>query len=325
MPFRITRPKMWSLVVLIFCYLPPGDLAASRLRVVTTIMPLTDMVKQIAADEIHLFGLIPPGVNSHTFQPTPGDVRQLSEADLVILNGLQLEIPTENLVRRIGKANVMVLKLGDQTLQRSEWVFDFSFPLHLGHPNPHLWLNVAYAMTYTTLIRDQLSQLDPPNRMHYDHNADTYLNQLRTVDHCIAEGIKTIPLHHRKLLTYHDAWPYFARRYGLTILGALQPANFFEPSPREVARLIDQLRQEKVPAIFGSALFSSKILTKIAAETGVRYVNTLRDDMLPGVQGEQRHSYAGMMIDNVTTIVEALGGSPQLFTACVSPPVSQVR
>jgi ABC-type Zn uptake system ZnuABC Zn-binding protein ZnuA len=176
----------------------------------------------------------------------------------------------------------MILKLGEQTLKRSEWVFDFSFPAQLGHPNPHLWLNVAYAMTYTSLIRDQLSKLDPANHLRYHRNATRYLSRLRQLDHCISNAIKTIPLHHRKLLTYHDAWPYFARRYGLTV-------------------------------------------AKIAAETGVRYVNALRDDMLPGVQGEKRHSYAGMMIDNVTTIVEALGGNPQSLTACLSTPVSQVR
>lgn len=316
---------MWPLIVLLLCAIPSTNLAASRPRVVTTVMPLTDMVKQVASETIQLYGLIPPGVNSHTFQPTPSDVKRLAEADLVILNGLQLEVPTDKLVRRIGKPDVIILKLGDQTLRRSKWVFDFSFPAQLGNPNPHLWLNVAYAMTYITLIRDQLGQLDPINQPHYHRNAARYLNQLRQLDHCIENAVKTIPLQHRKLLTYHDAWPYFARRYGLTVLGAVQPANFFEPSPRDVAQLIEQLRQEKVPAIFGSAVFSSKILAKIAAETGVRYVNALRDDMLPGVQGEKRHSYTGMMIDNVATIVDALGGNPQSLTACLSTPVSQVR
>ncbi|MCZ6875332.1 MAG: metal ABC transporter substrate-binding protein [bacterium] len=303
--------------------IPSDSHPASRLRVVTTVMPLTDMVQQIAGDAIQLHGLIPAGANAHTFQPTPRHARYLAEADLVVLNGLQLDIPTEQLVNSIGKPNVTILKLGDQTIKRSDWVFDFSFPARQEHPNPHLWLNVAYSMTYITLIRDQLSRLDAANQQLYHRNAKRYLKQLKQLDACMTDAIRTIPLHHRKLLTYHDAWPYFARRYGLTVLGAVQPANFFEPAPREVAHLIEQLRQEEVPAIFGSAVFASKILAKIAAETGVRYVNTLRDDVLPGVQGEKRHSYAGMMIENVTTIVEALGGDPQSFTTCVSTTVWQ--
>jgi ABC-type Zn uptake system ZnuABC Zn-binding protein ZnuA len=297
--------------------------SASRLRVVTTVMPLTDMVQQITGDAIQLHGLVPAGTNAHTFQPTPRDARYLAEADLVILNGLQLEIPTEQLVRGIAKPDVTLLKLGDQTIERSDWVFDFSFPVRQGHPNPHLWLNVAYSMTYVTLIRDQLSRLDAANHQLYHRNAARYLNQLKQLDACITDAIRTIPLHQRKLLTYHDAWPYFARRYGLTVLGAAQPTNFFEPSPREVALLIEQLRQERVAAIFGSAVFASKILAKIAAETGIRYINTLRDDTLPGAQGEKRHSYTGMMIENVTTIVEALGGDPQSFITCVSTALLQ--
>jgi ABC-type Zn uptake system ZnuABC Zn-binding protein ZnuA len=120
---------------LILCFLaislwliPSDSHPATRLRVVTTVMPLTDMVQQIAGDAIQLSGLVPAGANSHTFHLTPRDARYLAEADLVVLNGLQFEIPTEQLFSGIGKPNVTILKLGDQTIKRSEWVFDFSFP-----------------------------------------------------------------------------------------------------------------------------------------------------------------------------------------------------
>jgi ABC-type Zn uptake system ZnuABC Zn-binding protein ZnuA len=135
--------------------------------------------------------------------------------------------------------------------------------------------------------------------------------------------MRTLEPQQRKLLTYHDSWPYFARRYGLTIVGAIQPAHFSEPSPREVARLIDQLRREKVPAVFGSEVFPSKVLHKIASEAGVRYVTTLRDDVLPGTAGETDHSYTGMMRYNVTTMLEALGGTPATFTTCLQEPVTR--
>jgi ABC-type Zn uptake system ZnuABC Zn-binding protein ZnuA len=281
------------------------------------------MVKRVAGDMLHVQGLVPEGVNSHTFQPAPGDVQHLAGADLVVLNGLDLEIPIEKLLRSSGKPGVTVVKLGDQTISRAEWVFDTSFPKSHGHPNPHLWLNVAYAMHYVGLIRDHVSALDRDHAAVYQQNAAAYLIQLAQLDHCIAAAMRTLEPQQRKLLTYHDSWPYFARRYGLTIVGVLQPANFSEPSPREVARLIDQLRREKVPAIFGSEVFPSKVLHKMASEAGVRYVTSLRDDVLPGPPGETDHSYTGMMRYNVTTMLEALGGTPVPFTTCLQEPATR--
>ena len=297
-----------------------GTAAAATLRVVTTVAPLTDMVRQVGGDALHVHGLVPAGVNSHTFQPAPGDVQYLAQADLVVLNGLDLEVPIEKLVRSSGKQGVTVLKLGEKTISRAEWVFDFSFPKARGHPNPHLWLNVDYAMRYVTLIRDQMSALDHGNAAVYHRQAAYYLTQLAHLDHCIAGAMRTLAPSQRTLLTYHDSWPYFARRYGMTVIGAVQPANFAEPAPREVARLIDQLRREKVPAVFGSEVFPSKVLQKIATEAGVRYVTTLRDDVLPGHPGEADHSYIGMMRHNVTTMLAALGGTPAAFTACLQTP-----
>jgi ABC-type Zn uptake system ZnuABC Zn-binding protein ZnuA len=166
------------------------------------------------------------------------------------------------------------------------------------------------------LIRDQLSQLDPDHKTLYHDKAARLLTELTHLDRCIAAAVDTIPASQRKLLTYHDSWPYFARRYGMTVVGAIQPANFAEPSPREVARMIDQLRTEKVPAIFGSEVFPSKVMEKIAREARVRYVTSLRDDVLPGIPGEPQHSYIGMMVANIATMVSALDGTTQTFETC---------
>ena len=298
-----------------FCL--PG-VTAAPLRVVTTVAPITDLTARIGGQGIHLHGLVPEGVNAHTFHPTPRDVRHLAEADLVILNGVALEIPTEKLVRSSGKPGVTVLKLGDNTITRAEWLFDTSFPQAQGQPNPHLWLNVAHAMTYARLIRDQLSTLDRANAARYHRNAAVYQRRLQQLDRCIATAINSIPPDHRTLLTYHDSWPYFAARYGMRVLGAIQPANFAEPSAREVARIIRQIRQVNVPAIFGSAVFPSPVLATIAAETGVVYVKALRDDVLPGTPGAPEYSYVGMMLANVRTMVTALGGTPATLDACTT-------
>jgi ABC-type Zn uptake system ZnuABC Zn-binding protein ZnuA len=131
------------------------------------------------------------------------------------------------------------------------------------------------------------------------------------LDQAVAAAVATIPPQNRKLLTYHDSFAYFAPRYGMTVIGAIEPASFSEPSPREVARVIRQLKQAKVPAIFGSEVFPSKVLNQIGREAGVKFVETLRDDDLPGTPGSPEHSYSGMMLEDVRTMVTALGGNPQ--------------
>src|SRR5205085_10564 len=119
----------------------------------------------------------------------------------------------------------------------------------------------------------------------------------------------------RKLLTYHDSFAYFAPRYGMTVIGAIQPADFAEPSPKEVADLINQIKAEGVPAIFGSEVFPSKVLDQIGREAGVQYIDTLRDDDMPGDPAAPEHTYFGMMLEDVATMTGALGGDPSALAA----------
>jgi ABC-type Zn uptake system ZnuABC Zn-binding protein ZnuA len=144
--------------------------------------------------------------------------------------------------------------------------------------------------------------------VQYRERTQHYTSRLSALDRAISAAVATIPPQHRKLLTYHDSFAYFAPRYGLTVIGAIEPASFAEPSPREVTRVIRQLKQEKVPAVFGSEVFPSKVLNQIGREAGVRFVDTLRDDDLPGAPGSPEHSYIGMMLEDVRTMVNALGG-----------------
>jgi ABC-type Zn uptake system ZnuABC Zn-binding protein ZnuA len=252
----------------------------------------------------------------------PSDVKILGEADLLIVNGLALEEPTLKLAQANLKPKAALLRLGDKTISENEYIYDFSFPKSRGHPNPHLWLNPQYALRYATLIRDELVRIDPNNKAAYEQNAAAYLKKLEALDRAIEEAVKTIPESNRRLLTYHDSWPYFARRYGFQVIGAVQPSDFADPSPREVKRLIDQIRKEKVPAVFGSEVFPSPVLEQIAKEGKTRYIDKLRDDELPGKPGEARHSYIGMMIENLTIMFEALGGSAEALKKVDPAPVA---
>jgi ABC-type Zn uptake system ZnuABC Zn-binding protein ZnuA len=282
-----------------------------KLDVVTSVSPITNIIKNVGGNRIDLTGLVPEGVNSHTFELVPSDVVKVNNADLVIIDGLGLETNVEDVAQQAQSHNpqLKILKLGDNSITPSQWVFDFSFPKEEGDPNPHLWLNVAYAMKFANLTRDKLMEMDPRNAQYYSDNTNRYISLLKKLDDGIMQAVQTVPEENRKLLTYHDSWAYFATRYNMTVIGAVQPSDFGEPTPQEVARLIDQIRSERVPVIFASEVFPIEVVDQIANEGNVEIVETLSDDDLPGNPGDPNHSYVGMMLENMENMLVPLGGN----------------
>lgn len=276
--------------------------------VVTTVAPLTDLVRQVMKGRGEPTGLVPDGVDSHTYEPSPRDARTLSEAKLFIANGMSLEEPVLRLAEANLPADGLLVTLADRTVAQDEWVFDFSFPNDGGVPNPHLWLDVGHAMDYVKHIRDSLVDCDPEGRKTYHENTEDYLKELTALDEAITEALHTVPEANRKLVTYHDSWPYFGQRYGIDVVGAVQPSDFSEPSAAEVRKIIEQVDAEHVPAVFGSEAFPSPVVAVIADEAEAVYVEKLRDDELPGQRGDPEHSYIGMMVLNVRAMVDNLGG-----------------
>ncbi len=292
-----------------------------KLRVVSTVSPITSLVENIGGDRISLEGIVPEGVNSHTFEPAPSVTRLMAQADLIVLNGLFLEEPSLNMARAVSRPGAVVLTLADETIAPDSWVFDFSFPEDGGRPNPHLWTNPILALRYAELILDRLTALDPANAGYYAENYRRLEARLHDLDLRIAAAVETIPPENRRLLTYHDSFPYFADRYGLEIIGAVQPSDFSQPSARDVADLIDQVRQTGVPAVFGSEVFSSDVMEQIAREGGAVFIDQLRDDDLPGGPSDPRHTYHGLMLANLETMVAALDGSLDALAGFDSSPV----
>jgi ABC-type Zn uptake system ZnuABC Zn-binding protein ZnuA len=284
--------------------------ATTKLNVVSTVSPITNIIYNIGGDKISLQGIVPEGVNSHTFEPAPSDAKKLAGADLVFVNGLKLEEPTIKLAEANQKAGSEIIELGAQTIKPEDYVFDFSFPKEAGSPNPHLWMNPFHALRYAEIAKEVLSRRDPQNADYFAKNYAAFKTRIEALDVAIKNTIATIPEGNRKLLTYHDSFAYFAPRYGMTVIGAIQPADFAEPSAKDVADLITQLKAEKVPAVFGSEVFPSPILDQIAKEAAVQFVDTLRDDDLPGAPGEATHSYFGLMVADLQTMAKALGGDP---------------
>lgn len=288
------------------------------LDVASTVAPISSIIRNIGGNRINLRGIVPDGVNSHTFEPAPSDAAILASADVLIANGLDLEVPTIELAEANLPDGAEIFTLGDKVITPEEYAYDFSFPREGGHPNPHLWTNVPYAMEYARLIEGKLSELDPENADYFASNLERYLTRLEELDAAIQATVDSIPAANRKLLTYHDSWAYFAPNYGMEVIGAIQPSDFSEPSPKEVADLIDQIREVQVPAIFGSEVFPSPVLEQIASEGGAEYYDDLRDDEPPGDVDAPEHTFVGMMLRNLEIMATALGGDPSLL-AGVSP------
>jgi len=293
------------------------------LRVVTTVAPITNIVATIAGGtDTVVTGVVPEGTNSHTYEPAPGVAATIEDADVVFLNGLALEEPTKRLaLANLGGA-AELCELGTTVLPEDEYRYDFSFPRDGGKPNPHLWTNPPMALEYAELVRDVLTARRPDDAAVFDANLTAFAAQIAALDVAVRTATASIPADRRLLLTYHDAYAYFADEYGWTVVGAVQPSSFAEPTPREVAALIDQIATSGVTAVFGSEVFPSPVLEQIAAESGAVYVDDLRDDDLPGAPGDPDHSWIALMQFDVVTIVEALGGDATALRSLDVTPVA---
>lgn len=278
--------------------------------VATTVAPITSIVAAITGDRAEVVGIVPEGTNSHTFEPRPSVAEVLADADVIFINGLVLEEPTKELALANMGSDARLVELGDETIDPDQYKYDFSFPESEGKPNPHLWTDPSLALSYAEIVRDTMSEADPEDAAYYARNFEEFAECVAGLDAAMRDAFATIPEGNRQLLTYHDAYAYFADNYGFEVIGAIQPADFGDPSPREVADLVDQVRDTGVPAIFGSEVFPSPVLDQIASETGGTYVDTLRDDDLPGEPGDEEHSWVGLMRSNYVTMTEALGGDP---------------
>ncbi len=284
-----------------------------RLQVVSTVSPITNIVYNVTGDLVDLTGLVPAGADSHTFELAPSDAVTLASADLIFINGLHLEQSAIKMAEANLKDGGEIILLGELVIDPEDYVYDFSFPEEAGSPNPHLWTDPIFALEYAEIVLQKLTARDPDNADAYQANYDEFAARIEALDAAIQATTASIPAENRKLYTYHDSFAYFAPRYGYTVLGAIQPADFSEPSGQEVADLIDQLRDGGVPAIFGSEVFPSPILEQIGREANVEYVSTLSDDDLPGDPGDPEHSYISMMVENLKTMAEVLGGDPSLM------------
>jgi ABC-type Zn uptake system ZnuABC Zn-binding protein ZnuA len=246
---------------------------------------------------VSVTSVVPKGGEVHTFDPSPQDVVGLTQADLIVSNGLGLDQWLTDLASDAG-ATVPIVELGE----------DLDVEYLAGEEpdepvNPHLWLDVSNTRAYVAKIADALAAADPDGAADYRANAETYDAELADLDAWIREQIATVPPADRKLVSFHEAFPYLARAYGLEIVGVVVDAPGQDPSAGEIAGLVDAIRAAGVKAVFGEAQFSDDLVRTIADETGATVETNLYNDSLgdPPVD-----SYIGMMRWNVERIVAAL-------------------
>jgi manganese/iron transport system substrate-binding protein len=286
---------------------------AGPLRVVATTTVLADLVAQAGGDLVEVSSLVPKGGEVHTFDPTPADAERIATAQLIVMNGLGLDEWVQDLIGGAGVADVPVVELGED-LDGVEYLtpeeHDEEAPsgsAEEGHghetANPHLWLNVAYAQRYVDRLVEALAVADPEDATAYRERAATYLQRLTDLDAWVRQQMASIPEANRRVISFHEAFPYFAAAYGLEVVGTVVDAPGQDPSAGEVAALIDAVRSEGVKAIFAEPQFPSDLTETIAQETGITVVTDLYNDSLgdPPVD-----TYEGLIRWDVQRVGEAL-------------------
>ena len=280
----------------------PSGTADDTVRVVATTTILADLVRQVGGDHVTADSLVPKGGEVHTFDPTPSDVRRIADADLVLINGLGLDEWLAGLVEDAG-TSAPVVRLGEDL----EGVDYLAGGEHDGEDiNPHLWLNVAYAAKYAERIAGSLTTADPEHAADYKAGLEAYATTLAELDEEARTTLGAIPEANRTVIAFHDAFPYFAAAYGLTIDGTIVDAPGQEPSAGEVSDLIRTIRDQGIRAIFAEAQFNDDLVRTIADETGVAVVSDLYTD---SVGDAPQDTYEMMMRWNIEQVSRALTGS----------------
>ncbi len=256
--------------------------SAEELQVVATFSVIADMAAEVGGDRVDVSSIVPLGGDPHTWEPTPREARHVAAADVLLYNGLDLELWVDRLIENAARPDLPIVVLSDGLEPIPQG--DFAAHAH-EEGDPHFWLNVQYGMHYVERIRDALAEVDPANEEYYQANAAEYLDTLAELDQWIEEKIQEIPEEHRKLITYHDAFGYMAERYGLEVAGFLVVNPDREPSSREMAELTQKLADYERPVIFvepqigSSHRYGEAVANEIGGRVGKLYSDSLTEEV----------------------------------------------
>ena len=273
---------------------PAGAETQAPLTAVASFSILGDFLRQVGGDAVRVSVLVGPDGDAHVYEPTPADARKVSEAKLVFVNGLGFEGWLDRLVAAADAKSRVVVTSAGVTPRKLD-----------GGLDPHAWQDVANARRYVENIRDALKSADPERAALYEARASAYLATLADLDKEVASAIAAIPSQRRRIVSTHDAFGYFAARYGLEFIAPQGVSTEAEPSARDIARIIDAARREKVAAVFLENISDPRLARRLAKESGVKLGGELYSDALSKPDGPAP-SYVAMMRANLRALSEAL-------------------
>jgi len=277
---------------------PTPSMAAEKLKAVASFSILADLVKQVGGDQVEVTAIVGPDGDAHVFQPSPQDAKAVADAQLVVVNGLGLEGWMARLIQSSGtKAPVVVASKGIKPLQGEGE--------DKGKADPHAWQSIANAKIYVANIRDGLIAADPAGKADFDANAKTYLAKLDQLETEVKAAIASIPPKNRKLITTHDAFGYFGRAYGMSFIAPQRVSTETEPSAKDVAKIIRQIKAQRVPAVFLENISDDRLMQQIARESGAKIGDKLYSDALSKPDAGAA-TYIDMMHNNIAAFTKAL-------------------
>ena len=274
--------------------------AQDRLKVVATFSIIGDVVKNVGGDRVDLTMLVGPNADAHVYSPTPTDARKLADAKLIVVNGLGFEGWIDRLVKASGsKAPIVVAANGVKPRRMAD------SHGHSHGSDPHAWQSVANVKLYATNIRNGLIAADPAGKTAYEANATAYLAKLDALDREVRDAVAKIPAERRRVITTHDAFGYFQDAYGLEFIAPQGVSTESEASAKDVARIIAQIKRQKIPALFMENISDPRLLKRIADETGAKAGGTLYSDALTDQKGPAP-TYIDLIRHNLKQIAAAL-------------------
>ena len=273
--------------------------SARKLRVVTTFTVIADIVANVAGDAATVASITKPGAEIHDYQPTPRDIVKAQKADLVVWHGMNLERWFEKFFQTVRDVPSVVISDGVQPIGIGEGPYT-------GKPNPHAWMSASNALVYVENTRKALVQYDAANASTYNANAAAYVEKIKAIDAPLRKRLAAVPQSKRWLVTSEGAFSYLARDYGFREL-YLWPINADAiGTPRQIRRVIDEMRRQKIKVIFSESTVSDRPARQVAKETGARYGGVLYVDSLSGSKGPVP-TYLKLLETTVETIAKGFG------------------
>lgn len=272
--------------------------ATEKFKVITTFTVIADMAKNVAGDAAEVSSITKPGAEIHEYQPTPGDIKRAQGAQLILSNGMNLELWFARFYQHLSGVPDVTVSAGVQPMGISEGPYN-------GKPNPHAWMSAENALIYVDNIRDALAKYDPQNAAVYQKNAESYKVKIRQTLDPLREELATLPADKRWLVTSEGAFSYLARDNNLREL-YLWPINADQQgTPKQVRKVIDAIRQHQIPTVFSESTVSDKPARQVARESGAHYGGVLYVDSLSTADGPVP-TYLDLLRVTTETIVSGI-------------------